>query len=58
MRRSRIPPSSNRSSIPLERQGLKLMYASLIRASQSWQRVAINEFELRRIEDLKAELDE
>jgi len=34
------------------------MYASLIRASQSWQRVAINEFELRRIEDLKAELDE
>ena len=41
-----------------ERPVLKLMYASLIRASQSWQRVAINEFELRQIDDLKAELDE
>lgn len=41
-----------------ERPVLKLMYASLIRASQSWQRVAINEFERRQIDDLKAELDE
>ncbi len=41
-----------------ERPVLKLMYASLIRASQSWQRVAINEFELKQIEDLKVELDE
>jgi putative transposase len=37
---------------------LKLMYAALIRASQTWQRVVITEFELRQIEDLKIELDE
>ncbi|HZD51794.1 MAG TPA: IS256 family transposase [Woeseiaceae bacterium] len=41
-----------------ERAVLKLMFAALLRASQTWQRVAINEFELRQIEDLKNELDE
>jgi putative transposase len=41
-----------------ERAVLKLMYASLIRASQTWQRVAINEFERRQIVDLRNELDE
>jgi transposase-like protein len=41
-----------------ERAVLKLMYASLIRASQTWQRVAINEFEGRQIIDLRNELDE
>ena len=40
-----------------ERPVLKLMYASLIRASQSWKRVVINEFELRQIDDLRTELD-
>jgi len=41
-----------------ERAVLKLMYAALIRASQTWQRVAINEFERRQIADLRNELDE
>lgn len=41
-----------------ERAVLKLMYASLIRASQTWQRVAINEFERRQIIDLRNELNE
>ena len=40
-----------------ERPVLKLMYASLIRASQSWKRVVISDFELRQIDDLRAELD-
>ena len=34
---------------------LKLSYASLIRASQTWQRFAINEFERRQIVDLRNE---
>jgi transposase-like protein len=41
-----------------ERAVLKLMYASLIRASPTWQRIAINEFERRQIVDLRSELDE
>ena len=41
-----------------ERAVLKLMYAALMRAGQTWQRVAINEFELRQIDDLRNELDE
>ena len=41
-----------------ERAVLKLMYAALIRASQTWQRIAINEFERRRIVDLRNELDQ
>lgn len=40
-----------------ERAVLKLMYAALIRASQTWRRVVISEFELKQIEDLKNELD-
>jgi transposase-like protein len=41
-----------------ERPVLKLMYAALLRASQTWQRVAITEFELKQIDDLRHELDE
>lgn len=41
-----------------ERAVLKLMFAALLRASQTWQRVVINEFESRQIEDLRNELDE
>jgi transposase-like protein len=40
-----------------ERAVLKLMYAALIRASQTWRRVVISEFELRQIEELRSELD-
>jgi len=41
-----------------ERAVLKLMYASLIRASQSWRRIVVSEFEQHQIEDLRKELDE
>jgi putative transposase len=41
-----------------ERPVLKLMYSALIRASQTWQRVAINDFELRQIDELRRELDD
>ena len=41
-----------------ERAVLKLMFAAMLRASKTWQRVVINEFELRQIEDLRTELDE
>jgi transposase-like protein len=41
-----------------ERAVLKLMFASLLRASKTWQRVVISEFELRQIEDLRNDLDE
>ncbi len=41
-----------------ERAVLKLMYASLIRASQSWRRVVISEFERHQIEEIRQELDE
>ena len=37
---------------------LELIYASLIRANQTGQRIAINEFERRQIIDLRNELDE
>ena len=40
-----------------ERAVLKLMYAALIRASQTWQRMVISEFELKQIEELRSELD-
>jgi len=40
-----------------ERAVLKLMYAALIRASQTWRRVVISEFELKQIEELKNDLD-
>ena len=41
-----------------ERPVLKLMYASLLRASASWRRVVLSEFELRQLEELRAELDQ
>jgi putative transposase len=40
-----------------ERAVLKLMYAALIRAAQTWRRIVISEFELKQIEELRAELD-
>jgi len=40
-----------------ERAVLKLMYAALIRASQTWRRVEISEFELKQIDELRDELD-
>jgi hypothetical protein len=33
------------------------MYAALIRASQTWKRVVISQFELKQIDELHAELD-
>jgi len=41
-----------------ERAVLKLMYASLLRASVGWRRVVVSEFELKQLEELKTELDE
>src|SRR5581483_11064762 len=41
-----------------ERAVLKLMYAALIRASQSWRRVVISEFELTQLEEIDRELDQ
>lgn len=41
-----------------ERAVLKLMYATLIRASQTWRRVVITGFEQKQIEELRAEIDE
>jgi hypothetical protein len=32
------------------------MYAALIRASQTWKRIVISEFELKQIEELRSEL--
>jgi hypothetical protein len=34
---------------------LKLMFASLLRASKTWQRVVMTEFEVRQIDDLRNE---
>ena len=39
-----------------ERAVLKLLFAALVRASQSWRRLVISEFELKQIEQLKIEL--
>src|SRR5213592_4367385 len=41
-----------------ERAVLKLMYAALIRASQTWRRVVISDFELKQIDELRDELDQ
>lgn len=41
-----------------EKPILKLMYAALIRASQTWRRILISEFEIKQIEELRSELDE
>ena len=38
-----------------ERAVLKSMFAALARASQSWQRLVIGEFELKQIEELQTE---
>jgi putative transposase len=40
-----------------ERAVLKLMYAALIRASETWKRVVISEFELRQLEQLREHLN-
>jgi len=40
-----------------ERAVMKLMYASLIRASQTWRGVLINEFERKKIDALRNELN-
>ena len=40
-----------------ERPVLKLMYAALIRASQTWRQIVISEFELKQIEELRNELE-
>jgi transposase-like protein len=37
---------------------LKLMFASLLRASAGWRRVVISEFELRQLEELRNDLDQ
>ena len=39
-----------------ERAVLKLMFAALARASQTWRRLVISEFELKQIEELRTEL--
>ncbi len=39
-----------------ERAVLKRMFAALARASQSWRRLVIGEFELKQIKELKTEL--
>lgn len=41
-----------------ERAVLKLMYASLIRASETWRRVVISEFELKQLVQLREHLNE
>lgn len=40
-----------------ERAVLKLMYGALIRASETWKRVVISEFELRQLESLREHLN-
>jgi len=40
-----------------ERAVLKLMYAALIRASETWRGVVVNPFELKQLEAVGAELD-
>ena len=40
-----------------ERAVLKLMYAALIRASESWRRVVITEFEVKQLEQLREYLN-
>jgi hypothetical protein len=38
-----------------ERAVLKLMFAAMLRASRTWQRVVISDFELRQIEELRTD---
>jgi putative transposase len=41
-----------------ERAVMKLMFAALIRASQTWRGIPINEFERRQLDQLRTELDQ
>ncbi|MFN3564505.1 MAG: transposase [Burkholderiaceae bacterium] len=41
-----------------ERAVLKLMYAALIRASQTWKNIVMTQFELRQLEQLREHLNE
>lgn len=41
-----------------ERAVLKLMFASLLQASAGWRHVVISEFELRKLEELRDDLDQ
>lgn len=41
-----------------EKPVLKLMYAALIRASQTWKNINVTEFELRRLNQLRNEMNE
>ncbi len=36
---------------------MKLMYATLIRASQTWRGIPINDFERKQLQTLKEDLD-
>ena len=47
-----IPPAFG------ERAVLKLLYAALLRASETWKRIVITEFELRQLEQLREHLNE
>ena len=40
-----------------ERAVLKLMYAALIRASDTWKRIVISEFELKQLKSLREHLN-
>jgi len=40
-----------------ERAVLEFMYAALIRASETWRRVVISEFELKQLEQLREHLN-
>jgi transposase-like protein len=40
-----------------ERAVLKLMYAALIRASETWRRIVISDFELKQLEQLREHLN-
>ena len=37
---------------------LKFMYAALIRASETWKRVVISEFELKQLQGLREDLNQ
>jgi transposase-like protein len=41
-----------------ERAVLKLMYAAIQRASQTWQRIAITDFERKQLQTLREELNQ
>jgi len=41
-----------------ERPVLKLMYAALIRASETWRGIGVSAFERRQLEAIREELDE